>query len=165
MEDWSQESPSFLTHWKAKELRHQRVGLQERKKRNTYPQTPDRLPHTLPSRCFPLSTHTQTHNTLASTLPSHSLTSTPPTHYPPIPSSLRAHSPSHPHDPLPLTLTPQNLCSLTSAPPHEAHSFLLRSPMYEPTLTVLSPYNFTHAHTPQSVPPSWVSTPRRPVSQ
>lgn len=38
MQDWSQESPSFITHWKAKELRHQRVGLQEWKK-ETDPQT------------------------------------------------------------------------------------------------------------------------------
>lgn len=100
-------------------------GVTEEKKRNTRGR-PDRLPHSLPSRCFPLSTHRHTLSPPDSLLtfsylqnPTHSPTPRWPsgatlTHLL-TPTTLS--SPPEPQDPHSLTFVPHDPRSITSFPP------------------------------------------------
>lgn len=98
-----------------------------RRGKTKHSRTP-KLPHTLPSRCFPLSTHTYT---LTSRLFTHTLL--PPHSHPLTNSQMaltsHAHSPPDPHDTF-SSPEPQNPHSLTLRPQRPTFDLILPSTRY-----------------------------------
>lgn len=134
-------------------LRHQRVGLQERKKRNTHPQTPDRLPHTLASRCFPLHPHTYAQTPS----PPHSSLTLP--HLQTLPDRPQAPGRNHLHTLKPMLAhlqTPRGTAFSPMEPHHPRSHLYTPKPMLThlqtPRGTLFSPrdphHPRSHFHTP-----------------
>lgn len=125
-----------------------RVGLQERKKETYTRRTTDRLPHTLPSRCFPLSTHTHTH--------------TPTPHLQTPAGSLTPRSPSRPTLAHLQTLTRHTLFSCRLLTPALSSGPLCTISPLQSTLALFQATQL-HRHTSEPAHASRTSTPAAPA--